>query len=169
MRLSLRLKIGKYETVIDLKDYPRIKNRQLKIIWLGKKHTPYVALGGLYKGKRSWGNKQKQVLLHRFLVRAQPFELIDHVDRDPFNNRQRNLRRCNRQQNGANVGLSRANTTGYKGVSFKYPGKWSARIKVNYRKYHIGYFDSPEKAALAYNQIAQKVFGVFAGLNKIKL
>lgn len=51
-------------------------------------------------------------------------------------------------------------TSKYKGVSWnKFAKKWSASIKIDYQKKHLGYFKSEEDAALAYNNAAIEMFG----------
>lgn len=48
--------------------------------------------------------------------------------------------------------LISTNTSGYRGVSWiKARSKWVAQIKVNNKKIHLGYFDTPEEGAIAYN------------------
>jgi hypothetical protein len=46
--------------------------------------------------------------------------------------------------------LQRDNTSGYRGVSC-YRKKWQAYITINNKNKHLGYFDTPEEAALAYD------------------
>lgn len=63
------------------------------------------------------------------------------------------------------------NTSGFKGVSWKRKGgnrgKWIAQIGVRRvgNKNHIGYFKTPEEAAMAYDREAIKRFGDNAKLN----
>ena len=47
-------------------------------------------------------------------------------------------------------------------------GKWNARIGIDKKKISLGYFDTPEQAALAYNEAAQKYHGDYAKLNEVK-
>lgn len=49
--------------------------------------------------------------------------------------------------------INAKNTSGFKGVSFrKSSNKWVAQISVDYRKIGIGYFDTKELAAEAYDR-----------------
>jgi len=54
----------------------------------------------------------------------------------------------------------------YRGVSFK-NNKWNARMMVNGKMNNVGYFKTPELAAIAYNKKAIELFGDKAILNVI--
>ena len=93
---------------------------------------------------------------------------IDHIDGNPLNNRRANLRLASTSQNGMNRGKQANNTSGFKGVLFdKRAGRWMARICVNRKVKHVGYFHDAHSAALAYNEAATHHHGVFAKLNEI--
>lgn len=106
------------------------------------------------------------VLLHRFVMDAKKGEEVDHKDQDKKNCQSYNLRRCTHSQNLANTGIRPHNRVGYKGVD-RQQGKFRATIRVNYKKIFLGYHDTPEQAALAYNTAAKEHFGEFAFLNII--
>ena len=51
-----------------------------------------------------------------------------------------------------NTRIPKNNTSGYKGVIYnKRDGNYIAQIKVNYKKVHLGYFQTPVEGAIAYN------------------
>jgi hypothetical protein len=57
---------------------------------------------------------------------------------------------------------------GYTGVSFHKPsGRWFARITLNGKTRHLGYFDTDRDAASAYNQAARRHHGKHAKLNDL--
>jgi len=92
---------------------------------------------------------------------------IDHRNRNKHDNRIENLRPCSRSQNTGNVGLRSINITGFKGIWFaKHANRWRAAIKVHGVSKHLGYFDTPEAAALAYDKAASVHYGDFAHLNQ---
>jgi hypothetical protein len=65
-----------------------------------------------------------------------------------------------------NQRLKSRNTSGYKGVSLdKKVNKWQAKITSYGRHKWLGYFTTPEAAALAYDQAAKLLNGEFAKLN----
>lgn len=91
---------------------------------------------------------------------------IDHVDGDVTNNRISNLRAATPSENGGNSTRSKNNKSGFKGVSWvKSQGKWSAYIKHNRKRIHLGRFYHLEDAARAYDRAALQHFGEFARLN----
>lgn len=83
----------------------------------------------------------------------------DHVNRNGLDNRRCNLRPATRSQQGANR-TARA----FKGV-----GANGARFVARCRQRHLGTFDTPEEAALAYNAEAIRLWGEFAKLNEVIL
>lgn len=109
----------------------------------------------------------KWVKLHRVVMGAKKGEIVDHISRDRLDNRTANLRICSPSQNNYNRLAQSNNTTGYKGV---YPrnGRYCAKINKQYKQFHLGTFDTPEEAAIAYNNGALLHFGEFAKLNKVK-
>jgi len=83
-----------------------------------------------------------------------------------LDNRKVNLRSATRSQQQHNQRRSMSNTTGYKGVSKFRNGKYRARIRVNWKSYYIGTFDSPEDAWEAYKEAAIRLHGEFANMGE---
>lgn len=139
--------------------------------WLKHGRGQYVRAGARAGSFQSNGYRVVRIegsllLEHRlalFYVNGAWPDEVDHIDGDPSNNRMSNLRVCNRTQNNANKGPQRNGSSGFKGVSlFKRTGRWKAEIGCNGKRYHLGYFDTPEQAHAAYVAAAQKHFGEFA-------
>jgi hypothetical protein len=108
------------------------------------------------RGTRYWqiNIDGRQYLAHRlaflYMTNDWPPHHVDHIDRNGFNNRFGNLRLATRSQNQGNRRVSRNNTTGIKGVTYRASrGLWLAQISVNGHQRHVGEFDTPEKAAAA--------------------
>lgn len=106
------------------------------------------------------------VLLHRWLLGIQ--DQIDHINGCKRDNRKSNLRPCTESQNKMNRPRLRENKSGFKGVYFR-PDKnrWSAEIRANHVRLRLGYFDTAEEAAIAYNKKAKELHGEFAYLNAV--
>lgn len=80
-----------------------------------------------------------------------PKDQIDHRNRIPDDNRFENLRECNTAENCQNQGLRSNNTSGFQGVHWRKDSrKWIARIMVNMKSIHLGYFDNAKEAGAAY-------------------
>lgn len=94
---------------------------------------------------------------------------IDHIDGNRSNNIWSNLREATISQNLINSKKRKNSKSKYKGVSFhdRRILKWAARISVNKQEYILGYYNTQEEAAMAYNEAAFKHYGNFAKLNKI--
>ena len=67
---------------------------------------------------------------------------IDHIDRDPSNNRLSNLREVSRICNQRNCGLDPRNKSGVKGVCWETRyGKWKSAINVDHKEKFLGRFE----------------------------
>jgi hypothetical protein len=105
-------------------------------------------------------------LAHRLITNAGPGQFVDHVNGDTLDNRRANLRLCNRNENNRNRRLNRTSTSGFKGVCwYKQTSRWKAQICVNGHKRGLGYFNTREAAAAAYDAAAVEAFGEYAMTN----
>jgi hypothetical protein len=87
-----------------------------------------------------------------------PAKCIDHINRDRFDNRIVNLREATQAQNMQNKTVNKTSSTGIKGVGFcKERQRFYARICVNYKSKHLGYFDNIGDAAAAYTYASVKL------------
>lgn len=88
-----------------------------------------------------------------------PDRHLDHINGDPADNRICNLREVTPAENMRNQKMNSANKSGVMGVSWSKPhSKWSAQIKVNRRKIHLGLFHNIEEAA-AVRKAAERRYG----------
>jgi hypothetical protein len=87
---------------------------------------------------------------------------IDHINRERNDNKWINLRNATPSQNHMNKATPKSNTSGYRGVSFnKLVKKWTAQIKINRKKIHLGCFACKEEAAKSYEKAAKVIYGEF--------
>jgi hypothetical protein len=79
-----------------------------------------------------------------------PENCLDHIDRNPSNNKISNLREISQQCNLRNTGNPKNNKSGVKGVYFStISGKWIAQVKVIGSVKRLGYYISFENAVCA--------------------
>jgi hypothetical protein len=91
-----------------------------------------------------------------------PEKQIDHKNRIRDDNYWLNIREATQSQNNYNKGISPTNSSGFKGVYwYKTYQKWRANIRINGKKKHLGYFDSPELAHKAYVKAGKEHHGEF--------
>lgn len=153
-------KYGDYIVHIDYEDFKKIKDYTWSVHFTHSGRLAHVFTN------ITIGTKRTKLLLHKLIV---PFEIVDHIDGNPLNNKKDNLRPCTRKENGRNRNINKNNSSGFKGVSFiTKKNRMCAQIKVDYKNIHLGYFKTAEEAARAYNAAALKYHGKFARLNKIK-
>lgn len=144
-------------------------------IWLKTRHHHRVGCvaGGLApKGYIRINLLHKLHLAHRlaflYITGDWPNGDVDHINRNPSDNKWCNLRECSTSANCSNVEKPKNNTSGYKGVHWhSINKKWYAAICINRRQIHLGTFPTKEDAALAYNRKSKELFGEFSNPNVI--
>lgn len=79
-----------------------------------------------------------------------PENFVDHIDRNPANNKWDNLREVSKKCNAQNCKLFKNNTSGVNGVSFdNSTNKWRSHIVINKKQKSLGYFENFEDAVRA--------------------
>lgn len=109
--------------------------------------------------------KETTLLIHRLIMGLEFGDTreVDHRDGNGMNNTMENLRICSHGENGKNLGVSKANTSGVPGVSWdKKAKKWHAFIKVDGKQIHLGYYTNKADAIAARKAAELKYFGEFA-------
>jgi hypothetical protein len=137
-RTSIRIVIGK------------------KVGYLDKDGYTYTRINGKYYG------------IHRLIFmmfNGYVPELIDHIDRNPTNNRIENLRSVTKSENALNSKISSTNTTGVKGVSWhKAAQKYHARITINGVCINLGLHKHLQEAKKAISEFKIKNNNEFINL-----
>jgi len=85
---------------------------------------------------------------------------LDHINRDPADNRINNLREATHAQNIANT---RSKMSGRrKGVYWHKQRKcWHSNITIGGKKKHLGLFNTMEEASIAFEQASSEIYGKF--------
>lgn len=112
--------------------------------------------------------KAQRIYAHRLIMKAPAGWEVDHINRNPLDNRRENLRLATHSQNGANKAHPNS-ASGYRGVYKASKNRWHARIKVDGRPLYLGSFGSPHDAARRFNEAAIEKYGEFAVLNEVPL
>lgn len=145
--------------LVDPDDHDRI----IEHLWRAQRasgsteHVPWYAMTTI---------DRKVVSMHALVLGIEDGRLIDHASRNGLDNRRVNLREATHSQNAMNRKRQSNNTSGFKGVTWnKQTERWQVMIQVDRKLERIGFFDTPEDAALAYDAAARIRFGEFARLN----
>jgi hypothetical protein len=111
-----------------------------------------------------------KLVAEAFLENPQKKRCVDHINNDRTNNKVDNLRFATHSENRRNSSKYINNTSGVIGVYHdKKNNKWMARITINGKSKHIGYYDNLEEAKNARIKKANEIYGEFTNkLEKIK-
>ena len=122
----------------------RTKNPNKKIGSLSK--VGYIVFS--YKKKVYYAHRVAWEITHGI----SPSKHIDHINRIKTDNRISNLRLADDLLNNRNrVAPNKNGSSGFIGVTKpNHTSKWVASISVNYKRIHIGYYDTAELAHKAY-------------------
>lgn len=124
----------------------------------------YVETCRYTKGSGRKNQKNKHLYLHRLVMDAGKGQYVDHVNRNPLDNRKCNLRFCTQSQNGANTKIPKNNTTGHRGVYWdKINKNWIAAIHYLGRKIHLGCFADKKDAISKRESASIYYFKEFGG------
>lgn len=146
--------------LVDDEDFERLS----KFTWHLSNNRSVYRSTSKYTGKRLY-RKGITISLANEVMNTNDI-MYDHKDRNSFNNSRLNLRLTNNCLNQGNRSKTiKECSSKYKGVYF-FRNKWAGRITRLGRKIFLGYYDTQELAASAYNKKAIEIFGEHACLNK---
>ena len=118
------------------------------------------------KGYVCGKEKRRERPLHKLLIKSDSGFDIDHINRNKMDCRRSNLRVCTHHENCINQSLRKTSTTGFIGVSFsKKSRKYESYIHHNGYKLCLGFFLSPQEAAIHRDAAASAIFGKYCYLN----
>ena len=170
--VRMRLKRNDEVTVSELRDIFDVDIEIGKLYWKKITKTSSVKIGDEAGSDRGDGYRKvgihgKSYLVHRILWAIHygefPDKSIDHINRDPSDNRISNLRLATRSQNNMNSKVRDDNTSGVSGVTWcKERQKWLSRIIVDGKSKNLG--RTPDKAeAIRVRKEAERMhYGEFA-------
>lgn len=144
-------KYGKQIVLLDDEDYDKVINEKysLSVTWDKTIKGFYVAFTAKPKNSSSR-------LLYRYLLNPSKGLTVDHINRNPLDNRRCNLRICTQFENNQN---QKHNTSGKVGVSYnKNINKYIAYIKVKGKHKTLGEFKTFNEAVECRLKAEEKYF-----------
>ncbi|WP_020474523.1 HNH endonuclease [Zavarzinella formosa] len=149
------------EILVDVDDYKHVARKNWRIYRFSQHKYPRIIA-------QDHSTNSKRVFLHRLLMNAPSGMVVDHIDRDPCDNRKHNLRVCTQGQNCLNRRQIDRAVSRFKGVCWnKVNQRWIAQAGTRANRRFLGFFDSEVEAARAYNSAAAEMYGDFACLNPV--
>ncbi len=147
--------------IVDARDYE----------WLSQWnwHATGNKKGILYAARNVY-HTRSTVRMHREIVKLHGFEIhdlqVDHINRNPIDNRLANLRIATNAENSRNQKRRGCNKSGYKGVSWSNQNKgWIAQITHDGENHYLGCYRTAYEAAIVYDRAAIEKHKAFANIN----
>ena len=152
-----------FETVIDTKNLERIKNLGLgwSAAWI-KSVDKYYAKASEYVGN---GQPNITHYLHIEIMESKEF-VVDHIDTDRLNNREKNLRLTKQLLNTKNrTSKNKNNKTGYRNVCLdKRSGKYIIMLCIKNKRFRVGkFYTDVHEAGRDAEMYRKEYYGEFAG------
>jgi hypothetical protein len=115
------------------------------------------------KGHRQIMVDRKLYMAHRlawlYVYGEHPKLLLDHINRNPDDNRICNLRLATNSQNQQNTRIKKSNKSGVKGVGYCLDSRsWRARITKNDKTFDLGRFKNFDLAVEARKKAEDSMF-----------
>lgn len=160
------------QTIIDDEDLELVSKYKWHAAYSGRKDQLWRTAYAKTHFKDETG-RPRGISMHNIILRRTPNRkiVVDHINRDTLDNRKANLRIVTASQNIMNQSKYVAHADNpYRGVRVnrnKHGKKWGVELVANGKKVFGGAWFTPERAALAYNDLAMKYHGECAGPNKL--
>lgn len=154
-----------FVALVDDEDFDKISQYKWHYHFKPNRNTNYART---YIGKID--DVYTKQYMHRMIMKPADGQAVDHIDGNGLNNQRSNLRLATTAANARNAKKRSGSTSKYKGVSW-YPNRnqWVGNITINYKRIHLGYFDTETDAAKAYNKKALEINPTFSRINELPL
>lgn len=102
--------------------------------------------GYVVRGFRKGASRFRNIYLHMAIMGKREGLKMDHINRDPLDNRKSNLRFVTHAENILNSSHA-TNNSGYPGVTWHATvHKWRARVYIRGKEHMLGWFTCPKEA-----------------------
>ena len=176
MLYKIKLKNSPEIVLLDENVFDQLSNdpylKQVDLLNNLRRHSSGCAVFQKTTKKPEGGYATKTIYLHKLIAerfkieeKSETNDLVGAVNGNKLDCRLENI--CWRSRAVASRKRKTSSKTGYTGV-YKENNRYRAVISLNRKSIHIGMFDTPEKAALAYNQKSKELFGNDGKQNIIK-
>lgn len=155
-----RIKLGStkypgHHTLVDKEDYEDL----MQYTWYARKERTSNTASRIVAEARVRG---KYIALSRYLMKAKRGQIVDHINRNPLDNRRANLRFVTQSQNQHNT-LRRKNKSGHKGIyKIDKLGLYKAVVEIDGEVHYLGYFKKMRDAVKVYRAFVDKHLKEFA-------
>lgn len=150
-----------YEAVIDAADIQLVEGFNWRALVDRRKDKSVRNVYAFRVHTVSRGVK-KTVYMHRVIAGTPDGMDTDHIDGNGLNNIRLNLRAVTKAQNQHNQRPRSGNHAGLKGISYhRQTGKWRSQISAYGQRRYLGFFESVEDAAKAYEAAKHEMHGDF--------
>lgn len=159
--------------MIDTEDLQKLIDIDLSWYAVYTPHNDsYYAQASIYIGRENGKSIYEFYNLHTLLMDADASkgEIVDHIDaKNTLDNRKSNLRKTDNLHNTKNrKGKNKNNKSGYRNVFWNTrEERWFVTLQIDGKQKCFGRFkkDEVDKAGVLAEEMRQKYYGKFAGVN----
>lgn len=151
-------KYGSQVVLLDDEDYERLQKHKHKLELRYDKTIKgfYVQFKVKPLGicKRKGKDMRRTIPLHRWILNCPKHLQVDHINRNPLDNRKCNLRKVTTRENNWNKRNNRSNICIGEYIKNR---KWSVNITVKNKEYYFGGFNSLQDAIKKRDEFLKEV------------
>ena len=129
-----------YKVLFDIEDLDLIQNYKWHLRFNSNRKTNYVV---------GWDKENNNhIKMHRLITNCEKKFVVDHINRNPLDNRKSNLRICTTQENKQNQITQKNNkSSGHQNVYWDdIQKKWRVALRINRKLTYFGRYTNLEDA-----------------------
>lgn len=147
--------VKNYEKLYLISDQGRVKTLRgitPRFLTLSLEKKGYLKVR-FFINKKIISSKVHILVAKHFLSNYDDTKQINHKDGNKTNNFYKNLECVTNRENCSHYNINRKTKSKYIGVDWSISNnKWRSRIRINKKRFHLGYFNDEIDAANAYKQ-----------------